>query len=294
MHGELSLAVTRPFRLTGLLTFQRRLLRNLATTIGLGIVTLSLLFAILGPWMAPYGFAAQIAADRLQPPSASHWFGTDQFGRDILSRILVGSRDIYLVAGAATGLSVLLGTVLGLSAGYFGGWWDEISMRLLDVVLAIPPILLGMVLLGTVGPSRINIILVIGFLRTPSVARVVRSQALDVKNKEFVEAARLQGESHFSILFREIFPNTLPALAVESSMRFCYAIFLVSSLGFLGLGIQPPAPDWGMMVSDARDWFPDARWMLLFPAGAIAVLVLGVSLFADGLREILSPGLMSD
>jgi peptide/nickel transport system permease protein len=270
-----------------------RLTKSPATLLGLIIILISLLLAIVGPWMAPYGFAEQIPADRLQAPSGKHWFGTDQYGRDIASRIIVGSRDIYQVAGAAALLSALLGTAIGLLAGYTGGWFDDIVMRLLDVLLSIPPILLGMILLGMTGPSRISIILVIGFLKMPSVARVVRSDTLALKSREFVEAAKLQGESTARILFQEILPNALPALAVETSMRFCYAIFIVASFGFLGVGLQPPSPDWGLMVSEARDWFSQAPWMLLFPAGAICVLVLGVSLATDGIRQILRPNMMN-
>jgi len=155
-------------------------------------------------------------------------------------------------------------------------------------------LMLAMVALGTIGPSRVNVILVVALLYTPIVARVVRSVVLDVKTKGFVEAARLRGESSFYVLFREIFPNVLPALAVEASMRFTYAIFLVASLGFLGLGVQPPAPDWGLMVGEAREWFARARWMLLFPAGAIAVLVVGLAFLSDGLRRIVLPGGVSE
>ena len=285
-----SVQITRPSRLGALPAIWGRLRRYPATLIGLIIVLITLFLAIFGPLVAPYGYTEQIPADRLQPPSAKHWFGTDQYGRDIFSRILVGSRDIYMVAGLGTALVVIMGTVVGLLSGYYGGVVDEILMRLLDVLLAVPPILLAMVLLASVGPSRINIILVIAFTRLPVVSRVMRSQALDLRTREFVEAAKLQGESSFSILFREIFLNALPPLAVEASMRFAYAIFLVASLGFLGLGVQPPAPDWGMMVGEARDWFAVARWVLLFPAGAISVQVLGVALLADGLRQILRPG----
>jgi peptide/nickel transport system permease protein len=288
------LKVSRPSRLAGLAIFWRRLRRYPATMVGIGIILFFLFMAIFGPLVAPYGYAEQIASDRLQTPSAKHWLGTDQYGRDILSRILVGSRDIYLIAGSGTALAVLMGLTVGLSTGYYGGFLDEIVMRLLDVLLAIPPLLLAMVLLGTVGPSRVNVILIIGFLYIPMVSRVVRSVVLDLKTREFVEAAKLRGETVLYILFREILPNALPALAVEASMRFSYAIFLAASLGFLGLGVQPPAPDWGLMVGEARDWFSQAPWVLLFPAGAIAMLVIGVGFTSDGLRRILRPGGISE
>jgi len=294
MESTQALKLSRPSRLAGLVAFWRRLRRYPATLVGISIVLFFLLMAIFGPLVAPYRFSEQIPSDRLQPPSPKHWLGTDQYGRDILSRILVGSRDVYLIAGSGTALAVLMGLTVGLFSGYYGGLLDEIVMRLLDVLLAVPPLLLAMVLLGTVGPSRLNIVLIVGFLYIPMVGRVVRSVVLDLKTREFVEAAKLRGESALHIVFREILPNALPALAVEASMRFSYAIFLVASLGFLGLGVQPPAPDWGLMVGEARDWFAQARWILLFPAGAIAVLVIGVGFVSDGLRRILRPGGVSE
>jgi peptide/nickel transport system permease protein len=226
----------------------------------------------------------------LQPASSEHWFGTDQFGRDIFSRILTGSRDVFTIAGSGTLLAVLLGLTLGMVSGYLGGAVDEIVMRFMDVLLSIPPLLLAMIILGTVGPSRLNIVLVVGFLYIPMVSRVVRSVVLDIKTREFIEAAKMRGENNGYILFREILPNVLPPLAVEASMRFSYSIFLVASLGFLGLGVQPPSPDWGMMVSEARTWFNLAPWVLLYPAGTIAVLVVGVAFMSDGLRRMLLPG----
>ncbi len=246
--------------------------------------------AVIGPLVAPYGYSDQELSERFQPPSGQHFLGTDRFGRDVFSRILVGSRDVYVVAGSGALVAVLLGLTLGLISGYFGGLVDEILMRLIDVLLAIPPLLLAMIILFTLGPSRINVILVVGFLYIPMVSRVVRSVVLDLKTRQFVEAAKLRGESSLYIMFQEIFPNVLPPLAVEASMRFSYAIFLVASLGFLGLGVQPPSPDWGLMVGEARNYFSQAQWALLAPAGAIALLVVGVGFMSDGLRRMLLPG----
>lgn len=268
----------------------RRLHRYPATLLGFLIVAIFLLMALLGPWLAPYKYSDQNLAERLQPPSATHWFGTDQFGRDIFSRILTGSRDVFTIAGSGTLLAVFLGLTLGLISGYVGGIVDDALMRLMDVLLSIPPLLLAMIILGTLGPSRLNIVLVVGFLYIPMVSRVVRSVVLDIKTREFIEAAKMRGESNVYILFREILPNVLPPLAVEASMRFSYSIFLVASLGFLGLGVQPPSPDWGMMVSEARTWANLAPWVLLYPAGTIAFLVVGVAFMSDGLRRMLLPG----
>ena len=268
----------------------RRLRRYPATLAGFAIVAFFLVMALFGPLIAPYKYSDQVLSDRLQPPSRQYPLGTDQFGRDVFSRILVGSRDVYLVAGSGTVLAVLIGLTLGLIAGFFGGIVDEIVMRLVDVLLAIPPLLLAMIILFSLGPSRLNVILVVGFLYIPMVSRVVRSVVLDLKTRQFVEAAKLRGESSGYIMFREILPNVLPPLAVEASMRFSYAIFLVASLGFLGLGVQPPSPDWGLMVGEARNYFTQAQWALLAPAGAIALLVVGVGFMSDGLRRMLLPG----
>jgi peptide/nickel transport system permease protein len=279
---------------SGALRALRRLRRYPATLIGFSIVAFFLLMAVIGPWVAPYGYTKQDLSNRLQPASAEHWLGTDQFGRDIFSRVLVGSRDVFSIAGSGTVVAVFLGLSLGLLAGYFGGLFDEITMRLMDILLAIPPLLLAMIILGTVGSSRLNVVMVVGFLYIPMVARVVRSVVLDIKTREYIEAAKVRGESSAYILFREILPNVMPPLAVEASMRFSYAIFLVASLGFLGLGVQPPSPDWGMMVSEARTFFSQAPWVLLYPAGVIAFLVVGVAFMSDGLRRMLLPGGVSE
>ena len=272
----------------------KQLRRHPTTFIGIAIVLFFLLLAFVGPYIAPYHFSAQNLAEKLVPPSQKYFFGTDQFGRDIFSRLLVGSRDVFVVAGAGTALAVAFGLILGLFSGYRGGVIDEIVMRCMDVILSIPPLLLAMVILFSLGPSRLNVILVVGFLYIPMVARLVRSVVLDIKTRQFIEAAKLRGESSTYVMFREILPNVLPHLAVEASMRFSYAIFLVASLGFLGLGVQPPSPDWGLMVGEARNWFSQARWVLYFPAGTIALLVVGVGFMSDGLRKMLLPGGVSD
>jgi peptide/nickel transport system permease protein len=268
----------------------RRLARYPATLGGALVVVFFLALAALGPLVAPYRYSQQALDERLEAPSRRHLLGTDQFGRDVLSRIIVGSRDVYLVAGSGTLLAVALGSILGLAAGYFGRAADELIMRLADVALAMPPLLLAMLVLFSLGPSRLKVVLIVGFLYAPSVARVVRSVVLEMKTRQFVEAARLRGEGSLYIMFREILPNVVPALAVEASMRFSYSIFLVASLGFLGLGVQPPSPDWGLMVGEARNFFSQASWALLAPAGAIALLVVAVGFLSDGLRRLLGPG----
>ncbi|MFP4343694.1 MAG: ABC transporter permease [Anaerolineales bacterium] len=258
-----------------------------SSAIGAAIFVLFLLVALIGPLIAPYGVNEQIAADARQPPSLDHPFGTDNLGRDVFSRVLLGARDVLTLAGAGTLLAVLLGTTVGLITGYEGGWLDEVLMRFFDSLLALPALLLALLLLGSLGPSRNSVLIVIVVVYTPIVARVVRSVVLSVKTKGFVEAARVQGESFVYLLFREILPSTLPALAVEAALRFSYAIFLVASLGFLGVGVQPPNPDWGLMVQEARTGVTQTPWALYFPAGAIALVVIGINLLADTLKQIL-------
>ena len=270
--------------------YWRRLLKRPAALVGTIVFCFFLFLAVFGPWIAPYDYEKQSADLRLTTPTLSHPFGADQFGRDILSRIIVGTRNIFLLGGFGTAVAVVIGTAIGLFSGYIGGTTDEVVMRLLDVLLSFPSLLLALVLLSTVGPSNVNIVFVVAILYIPMVARVVRSMVLDLKNKEFVEAARVRGEKRSYVLFREILPNSLPPLLVEASMRFSYSIFLVASLGFLGLGVQPPSPDWGLQINQARAFFAIAPWVLLFPACTIAALVISTNLMSDGLRQVMLPG----
>ncbi|MFN2275565.1 MAG: ABC transporter permease [Anaerolineales bacterium] len=285
--GETGAAPVKGRRLSSLLL---GLYSRTASALGTTIVLVFLTLALLGPLIAPYGLNEQIASDALRPPSQAHLFGTDLLGRDVFSRVILGARQVLELAGIGTLAAVLLGTGIGLISGYRGGWLDEIVMRFFDSLLSLPALLLALLLLGTLGPSRRSVLAVIIVVYTPIVARVVRSVTLSVKTRGFVDAARLQGESLGRILFREILPSALPALAVEASLRFSYAIFLVASLGFLGIGVQPPSPDWGLMVKEARAYVSQAPWALYFPAGAIALLVIGVNLMADGLKRELQSG----
>jgi len=257
------------------------------SAIGTSIFLIFLLLALLGPIIAPYDENQQIVSDARQPPSGEHVFGTDNLGRDVYSRVVLGARNILLLAGLGTLLAVLSGTVLGLVSVYRGGLLDEGLMRFFDGLLAIPALLFALLLLGILGPSSSSVLMVIVIVYTPIVARVVRSVVLSVKQRGYVEAARLQGERQSVILWREIFPSVLPALAVESALRFSYAIFLVASLGFLGVSVQPPTPDWGLMVKESRNYVNQLPWTMFFPAAAIAILVVGVNLMADGIKRFL-------
>lgn len=265
------LAVLREMRITTLLG-------------GIG-VALWILVAIFASFIAPYSFSEFHMDDALQPPNAQYLLGTDQFGRDIFSRVVMGSREILIMAPTATVLGVLLGVVIGAIAGYYGGLIDEIIMRMVDAMLAFPALLLAMLVVSTLGPSRINLILTVVIIFGPRVSRVMRSAVLDVKSKEFVEAALLRGESGLHIMFREILPNCMGPIIVEGSIRVSFAIFIIASLGFLGMGPPPPSPDWGMQVSEARTFVLYAPWTAIFPAAAIASFITSLNLFTDALRR---------
>lgn len=270
-----------------LLAVIRHLFSRPTTALGTSIFIMFMLLAVFGPWIAPYGLNEQIYADARQAPTSEHIFGTDNLGRDVFSRVLFGAREVLAQAGLGTVIAVILGTFLGLLTGYRGGWFDEITMRFFDSLLALPALLLALLLLGTVGKSQNAVLIVLVVVYTPIVARVGRSVVLSVRTKGFVEVARLQGERQSRILFREILPSVMPALTVEGALRFSYAIFLVASLGFLGVGVQPPSPNWGLMVSEARPHATLLPWAMFFPAAAIAILVIGVNLMADGIKNTL-------
>ena len=265
----------------------KRLYTRPASAFGASVFVIFLILALFGPFFAPYGLNQIIATEARQPPSTAHWFGTDNLGRDVFSRVILGAREILTLSGLGTLLAVISGTLFGLVSGYQGEWLDEVIMRFFDSLLSLPALLLALLLLGVLGPSSNSVLVVIVIVYTPIVARVVRSVVLSVKNKAFVEAARLQGESLGRLLMREILPSVLPALAVESALRFSYAIFLVASLGFLGVGVQPPSPNWGLMVKEGRNFVNQIPWALYFPAGAISIVVIGVNLLADGLKRAL-------
>ncbi|MFZ4815978.1 MAG: ABC transporter permease [Phototrophicaceae bacterium] len=291
----------------GSVGFLRGMVRYPLSLIGMLLVIGFVMLAFVGPMISPYPYDQVLRGEDRRtlkelPPSAAHWFGTDDKGRDVFSRVMTGARDTIGLPAVATLISVTLGTALGLALGYFGGWFDEWGSRALDTLLALPALVLALVMLTTivpvlieldnpfierVGATNLSILLVIVVLYLPIVARVIRSATLNVRDRGFVEAARLRGEKAPYILFREILPSVLPALIVEASLRLSYAIFLVASLGFLGLGVQPPSPEWGRMVLDARDKLVTSPWALWFPAGAIVLFIISLNLMSDGLRRVL-------
>ena len=221
----------------------------------------------------------------LDAPSREFWFGTDNFGRDVLSRVMTGARSLISISVAGALLGIVSGTLVGVGSGYKGGRTDEVVMRVMDALMSFPSLLIALLVLTSLGPSQENIVATIGVVFTAPVARVMRSVTLAVKTQEFVESARLRGEPDWYITFREILPNAVPVLAVEASVRFSYAILLVSSLGFLGLGVQPPSSDWGLMIAESRRFIVAAPWVAIAPAAAVASLVVGVNLLVDGIRQ---------
>ena len=260
---------------------------------GLAIVGVIVILSLLAPWIAPHPWDTISIRTRFQAPSMTFWLGTDDYGRDVLSRLLMGGRLSLAMGIGATVISVLFGVPAGLVAGYFGGKVDEALMRIADVLMAIPAIMLGLLVLAVTPPALWKTAVAVGFVYVPLIARVARSVTLGLANVEFVEAARARAESSAHILFREILPNAWPPLIVEASLRVTYAILLGSALSFLGLGAQPPSSDWGLMISEARAFIERAPWIALAPGLAMCLLVIGINLIGDGLRERLDPRLRS-
>lgn len=258
------------------------------------IVVVAILTAVLAPWIAPQDPLKQDVALRLVPPgthraNVTYVLGSDQLGRDILSRTIYGARISLLVAFSAVALSLIIGTVLGLLAGYHGGWFDTLIMRLVDVQMSFPFILLAISILAILGPGVRNIIMVFALSSWPIYARTVRASVLAIREREFVEAAHAVGASQFAILFKHILPNAVSPLIVVASSEAARMIIMETALGFLGLGVKPPTAAWGNMLADARDNIWNAWWSITFPGLAIMITVLGINLFGDGLRDYLDP-----
>jgi peptide/nickel transport system permease protein len=264
----------------------RVLLHSKSFIAGAIIVGFFLFCAIFGRAVVLQDPFASDPLNQLQSPNANYWFGTDRLGRDVFSRVIVGARDIMLIAPAATLLGTILGTALGLITGYFRGAVDDVLSRLIEAVLALPVVLVGILALTSLGPSNVTIILVVGFVFAPVIARTVRAAVLSERELEYVSAARLRNEKAPYILFAEILPNVMGPVVVEFTVRLGYAIFVVATLSFLGLGVQPPSPDWGLQVFEHYGLISGGFWWpVLFPAAAIAILVIGVNLIADGLTQ---------
>jgi peptide/nickel transport system permease protein len=266
----------------------RSLRRSPTFLVGAGILLFWVFMALFSVHVTRYGPLAVDPLHSLRAPSGVHWFGTDEVGRDVLSRTLAGAATVLVIAPLATLLCLLLGGGIGLISGYVGGTRDEVIMRLVDVVLALPVIVAAIVAVAALGRSIPVIILVIGVLFSPPVARTIRAATVSERQKEYVQAARLRGEPPLYILVSEILPNILSPVIVEGTVRLGYAVFTAAGLAFLGFGVQPPSPDWGLTISTDSAYIQTAWWTVLFPALALASLVVGANLLADGVRKAVS------
>jgi peptide/nickel transport system permease protein len=265
----------------------RRLTRKPTFLVGAAILLFWVVCAIAGSSIAPDSPLAQSLLATNAAPSAAHWFCTDQLGRDVLSRVLVGSRDILIITPLATVLGTVCGTALGLAMGYFGGVLDAVASRLVEAVLALPSVMVAFLFIVALGPSELTLIIVIGFIFTPLIARTVRAAVLAERHLDYLPAARLLGAGAWSVMVMEILPNVLPAVLVEFSVRLGYAIFTVATLSFLGFGIQPPTPDWGSDIAANYGVLAAGYWWeTLFPALAIASLIIAINLITDSLEQV--------
>lgn len=269
----------------------RRFRHNPMCLVGISLVLLLILIAIFGPLIAPNDPVLVNTPDRFTPPGREYWFGTDEFGRDIFSRILYGGRIAVQVGLVSVTVAFVGGIVLGLVSGYYGGIVDTILSRLLEIWLSFPDILFVIAVVAILGPSLNTVILALGFLSIPAYARIVRGSVLSTRQELYVEAARSVGVGSSRIMWRHILPNVVAPLIILSSMRFGGALLTGAGLSFIGLGAQPPSPEWGAILSTGRMYMYQAPWITVFPGLAIAVFVLGVNMLGDGLRDVLDPRL---
>ncbi|MED2973103.1 MULTISPECIES: ABC transporter permease [unclassified Fictibacillus] len=263
--------------------------KNKLAMVGLGIVIFFILIAILAPVLAPYSFSDQHLADKHLAPSGEHWFGTDEFGRDIFSRVLYGARISLWVGFVSVAGSVIVGSALGIIAGYYGKFIDGIISRIFDILLAFPSILLAIAVVSVLGPSLRNALIAIAIINVPIFGRLVRSRVLSVKEEEYITAAKAIGMRDSRILIHHVLPNSMAPIIVQGTLAIATAIIEAAALGFLGLGAQPPTPEWGKMLADSRDFIIQAPWTVIFPGIAIMLTVLGFNLMGDGLRDALDP-----
>ena len=256
---------------------------------GLGVILLLVIAAIAAPWLTAYDPIAQDMVNRLQPPSAAHWFGTDEFGRDVFARVVYGARTTIYIILLVTVIVAPIGLLIGACAGYLGGWADEILMRVTDIFLSFPGLVLALGFAAALGPGLTNAIIAIALTAWPPMARLARAEALSLRKADFIAAVRLQGASRTRIITRHILPMCLPSLVVRLTLNMAGIILTAAGLGFLGLGAQPPLPEWGAMVSTGREFVIDCPWVITAPGIAIAVVSLAFNLAGDALRDVLDP-----
>lgn len=265
------------------------LLRHPTAVAGLALIVLICILALLAPWIAAADPDAQALADRLQPPSPAHWFGTDSLGRDIFSRVLYGGRITLLIVLAAALTVAPIGLAIGITAGYFGRWADVALMRVTDIFMAFPRLILALAFVAVLGPGIENAVLAIALTAWPPYARLARAETLSLRRREFVLAAQLQGASHARILRSYILPLCLPTILARLTLDLAGMILIAAGLGFLGLGVRPPQAEWGSMVAAGRDYVLDQWWIAAIPGAAIFLASLGFNLLGDGVRDVLDP-----
>ncbi|AIQ11572.1 nickel transporter permease [Paenibacillus durus] len=263
--------------------------KNKTAMLGLSIIIFFILIALLAPFIAPYDYKEQVLMDRLKAPSAAHWFGTDDLGRDMFTRIIYGARISLWVGFFSVIGSIIVGTLLGVLAGFYGRWIDMLISRLFDILLAFPSILLAIAIVAILGPSLQNALYAIAIVNIPTYGRLVRAKVLSLKSEEYITAARAIGMKNTRILLTHILPNSLTPIIVQGTLGIATAIIEAAALGFLGLGAQPPEPEWGKMLSDSRQFIQKAPWTVVFPGLSIMLTVLGFNLMGDGLRDVLDP-----
>jgi ABC-type dipeptide/oligopeptide/nickel transport system permease subunit len=258
--------------------------------IGVTLVLLMFLIAVVAPLVIPADFATRMTMTaRLRPPSALHWLGTDQLGRDLLYRVMLGARTSLMIAAAAVVMSLVLGLPLGMISGFYRGRIDNVLMRLVDTLLSFPVLLLALTISAMLGPSVPNAIIAIGVAFTPFLARIVRGEALRVTQMPYVEAARAAGANDFQLIWRHVLPNVMPPIIVQATISLAFAILAEAGLSFLGLGTQPPQSSWGLMIQASRDYLDVAPWTGLVPGAAVALTVLGLNMAGDILRDVFDP-----
>ncbi|MHC0039507.1 nickel transporter permease [Pseudoneobacillus sp. C159] len=270
-------------------SFYKQLKKNKMAIVGGGIIIFYLIVAVFGRLFAPYDPLEINLLNKLQPPSMDHWMGTDDKGRDVLSRVIYGSQLSLTVGVVSVAIGAFFGIILGLVAGYYGKWIDTIIMRVIDILLAFPGLLLALAIISALGPSLINVMISVGIFSIPTFARIVRGSTLATKKLEYIDAIRALGANDFKIIFVHILPNILSPIIVQGTLRLATAILTAAGLSFLGMGAQPPSPEWGAMLSSGRNFLWNAPHMATFPGLAIALIVMGLNLFGDGLRDALDP-----